>query len=97
MRTIGEVYAASPLLLLDTNCLLIRVLFALHGGDSTESQLLPQTQTQVPVQIFQQWKRPSNQPAQSLSTSSSAKTHATNPKQRPIYDLHISQSRLMLG
>lgn len=43
MRTIGEVYVASPLLLLDSNYLLIRVLFALHGGDSTESQLLPQT------------------------------------------------------
>lgn len=44
MRTIGEVYVASPLLLLDTNCLLITALFALRGGDSTESQLLPQTQ-----------------------------------------------------
>lgn len=53
MRTTGEVYVASPLLLLDTNCLLIRKLFALHRGDSNESQLLPKTQTQVPVQIFQ--------------------------------------------
>lgn len=64
-RTIGEVNVASPLLLLHTNCLLIRELFALHG-ESTESQLLPQIQMQVPAQIFQWWEGISNKPAQSL-------------------------------
>lgn len=97
MRTIGEVCVTSLLLLLDTNCLLIRVLFASHGADSTESQLLLQTQMQVPVQIFQRWEGTSNKPAQSLPTSSSAKTYATNPKQDSTYDPHISQSTLILG
>lgn len=80
MRTIAEVYVASPLLLLDTNCLLIRVLFALPGGDNTESQLLPQTDASATTDLSTMGGDLKKKPAQSLPTSSSAKTYATNPK-----------------
>lgn len=89
MRTIGEVYVASPLLLLDTNCLLITALFALHGGDSTESQLLPQTQMQVPVQTFQRWEGASNKPSPEPNYIIVSKDLCYKPKTRldlrPVY------------
>lgn len=57
MRTIGEVYVASPLLLLDTNCLLIRAV-CIAWGTWFRILITPPKHGHVNVYLSTIWRGP---------------------------------------